>query len=501
MGFLSDNVRYPAQQISFNENKKTSDGKFLIPDCMAVENVKRTKYTDLSDIIETSHKFVSKTSKSMKIGGSLNIGVVSIGGSYSKDFFEMIEEQKNSSTVTARTKYYDHRYTLLTNSRCTLDNKFVQAVNDLIFAIDYNIPELVEYLAESIVADYGTHFVRKVNIGGTIYADDYLNEEYWHKMKETIKTVQTSASIGFSIDYIQFSTSFSSSSSVSSSDYSSFKSSIKRTFIDAVGGAYMPGMSVTKWAETLDNNMVTIDREVDLLNNLVLFSNFPDQSALSVYKASIHIKNAISKYLKENTVTGCLDRSSVNFEPLANYDPGNLCNEKIKFGGIIFKSCNENNILTGLSVCPSGYSEKIISSLDSSIRFVECLGNDFIKQSAVFFAGGYSSTANNPITNSKSCPKNFKAQKVFDCSSSFICVSTDEALVSSAIPFGGFVSQCFTNIENKCLDGFEKQFLTYLNGCEISYCTKLKRTVLPRLNKPPFVPKPPSYRLLSERHK
>ena len=195
----------------------------------------------MADIIETAYTYVSKTSKSMKVGGSIGFAGVSIGGSYSTDYSEMIEEQRNSSTVTSRTRYYDHRYTLLTNSRCPMDEKFIWAVQDLIFAVEYNIDELAVYLAELIIAEYGTHYVRKVNIGGTIYADDYFNEEYWHKMRETMSTVQTSASIGFSTDYINLSASFSSSTSVSTSEYNSYKNSIKKTYIDAIGGAYTPG--------------------------------------------------------------------------------------------------------------------------------------------------------------------------------------------------------------------------------------------------------------------
>lgn len=52
--YLTEGIRFPPQKITFNDNKKTTDGKFLIPDCMAVENVKITKYTDLASIIQSS---------------------------------------------------------------------------------------------------------------------------------------------------------------------------------------------------------------------------------------------------------------------------------------------------------------------------------------------------------------------------------------------------------------------------------------------------------------
>lgn len=163
-------VKFPAQTISYRENKKTSDGNYLIPDCMAVENVRKTNYIDLADIIDSKYSYVSITSKSIKAGVSVNVlGISSVGGSFSQDFKEIKEEQGNLSAITTRTKYIDHRYTLLTNSRCQIDEKFKYAIEDLLYAIEFNDYDSAEYLAESMINDYGTHYVSKANIGGKFY--------------------------------------------------------------------------------------------------------------------------------------------------------------------------------------------------------------------------------------------------------------------------------------------------------------------------------------------
>ena len=131
---------------------------------MEVEDVKRTKYTDLADLIETSYKYVSVTSKSITVSLNIGKGNFSAGGSYSKNYDDMLEIQRNTSTVTARTKYLDHRYTLLTNTRCPLNQKFIESIDDLLIAIELDIPELAAYLAESVIGDYGTHFVKRVKM-------------------------------------------------------------------------------------------------------------------------------------------------------------------------------------------------------------------------------------------------------------------------------------------------------------------------------------------------
>lgn len=86
--YLTAEARYPVQKISYDQNKKTSDNKYLVPDCMEVEDVKRTKYSDLAEIIEKASRYFSITSKSIKVSASFAYGNFSAGGSYSKDFFK-----------------------------------------------------------------------------------------------------------------------------------------------------------------------------------------------------------------------------------------------------------------------------------------------------------------------------------------------------------------------------------------------------------------------------
>ena len=53
----------------------------------------------------------------------------------------------------------------------------------------------------------------KVKIGGEIYSDDYINDNYWNKMKNTSTTVQTSASLNF-VDTFQVGGSFNAGNTV-----------------------------------------------------------------------------------------------------------------------------------------------------------------------------------------------------------------------------------------------------------------------------------------------
>lgn len=39
-----------------------------------------------------------------------------------------------------------------------------------------------------------------------------------------------------------------------------------------------------------------------------------------------------------------------------------------------------------------------------------------------------------------------------------------------AVPFGGFVGNCFTGLPSECPAGLELKPINIINGCQISYC-------------------------------
>ncbi len=444
----------------------------------------------MADVIATTYSYVSKTAKSVKLSASVSYKNLTVGGSYSKDFFEMVDEQRKTNTVTTRTKYFDHRYTLLTNTRCPLDSKFTAAIGDLIFAVDMEDDDLATYLAQVLIDDYGTHIVKKVKIGGEIFSDNFVDESYYNKKKETMTNVQLSASISFANI---ISTTFDSDKTVSAQEVASYQQNIVKTIVDAVGGRYLPGMTTKEWADTLDANMRAFDREADLLSNLILGSNFPMFPMATVFKANGVVQEAIKQYLGLNSIDGCLDRASINYNPQANFNSGKMCDEIIKFGGII--SACVNNLLTNSDSCPPGYVAKTFTSTSPSIKLTTCEGANGINNGAVLFGGVYSSLVQNPITGAKSCPPNFQAQSLLDCSDNYICLTTDvnDNNIKTAVPFGGIISNCFPESPSECPNGLQKILINTIRGCQISYCSKYKDWSRPELRRPPFVPRPTSY--------
>ena len=182
--FLVDASRSSVQETEmFLTNKKTNDNLYRIGDCTESEAIKTSHFVDQADIFASTSMYRSMTSGSVKISASVSLGVVKIGGAYSKDYFSMIKEQKNSSTVTTRSKLVEHKYNLFSSSACGLTREFLMLASDLLTAIRYGYPDEAKYFSQELVASFGTHYIKKVKLGGIMYVDNYVTETYWEQMK------------------------------------------------------------------------------------------------------------------------------------------------------------------------------------------------------------------------------------------------------------------------------------------------------------------------------
>ncbi|XP_011405693.1 PREDICTED: macrophage-expressed gene 1 protein-like [Amphimedon queenslandica] len=222
--------------------------------------------------------------------------------------------------------------------------------------------------------------------------------------------------------------------------------------------------------------------------------NFPELPDVLLTKTSDYIYKSIERYYKTNTIKGCTNMNSKNFNFHANLDDNSCEKEKqnYTFGGI-YQTCedHDNNVicdyygarqtnpLTLDYSCPEGYESillhtgtlsKMIQSTIKVQRQTDC--KNYIvythckwatvasittkiyfstykaywcyappgKQSdaGYMFGGLYTSKTPNPVTRTSRCPPFYDTLHFGEDIN--ICASRDDQAEDNAIPFGGFYS-------------------------------------------------------------
>ncbi len=380
------------------------------------------------------------------------------------------------------------------NSKCSLDDKFRLSIHDIVFYIENGFFDLAKYYAETLVKEYGTHYLKQVKIGGMIYIDNFLSNEYWRKYSMTSTTIRKAASANF-LGIVKLSSS--SVSTTTTEEQETYNKYIKKQKVDSIGGRYLPNMKVEEWAATLENNLVTIDRELELISTVMSPTNFPEVNINTLQTIIGYLNNANNMYVNINARSGCINKRSIMYDPTANYEASgsqNMCSESYKFGGTYadtiycsnynslgqcissYFACTENHLQTRNKSCPVGYKPRTgFLSKDPRLNLTECYGTDSKEKGDFLFGGIYSSKVDNVLTGQKSCPQNFVGFSLFDCNKNTICLSLDvDKVIDDAIPFGGFVSTCIPT--RKCPNDMIKLYVNSYSGCDLYYCTKLDKT-------------------------
>ncbi|KAK9970617.1 hypothetical protein ABG768_026545 [Culter alburnus] len=527
--------------LSYSQCQTTEDGVYLIPDEVFVIPQKVSRVETNSEVIMSWLDHKSSTS------GSINADVSFypvLNGKFSIEYQRMKTNQVKESSVTARVQVRNHLYTVKAYPNFILDSRFARQAEEITDAIKNNQTRLATYLSEKLIFDYGTHVITSVDAGATLVQEDYLNRSYVSNSQSDMFSVSASASRYF--QKVKFGIGV--SASLGTSETSSYQKNIKYSFTQSHGGALVyPGITLQKWQESTLNNLVAIDRSGLPLHYFLNPSTFPDLPEPTVNQLALLVSQAAQQYYKVNTIPGCINPDSKNFNFQANVDDasceGPVTN--LRFGGIYQRCtpltldgntiCDETaqrNPATGDYSCPAEYKTTLLRSETVERGSNECKKScsrcGFLwlftccKKICVFvrlakvdtywcsstqktpeysgylFGGLYGPSLQNPFTKSNGCPPNFFVQK-FLSNGMMVCLSNDYMTATkSSVPFAGFFSCQSGNPLSKgqyrCPPQFSQHLAAISDGCQVLYCVQsvvfsggqLKPVRLPPFTSPPL---------------
>ena len=551
LGF--DNLRNldMGQILDFNYStcQVSGDGLFLLPDNVYLIPIQQSKVDVFAETFDSFQDYRSEMAVSVNLQFKYNGMFSSIGGSFSTDYQDTKSKMVNDKSTSTRVSIRYKLYTAQMQVDAQLHRTFMSRLMDIAANIQNNNTKLAHYLAELLVRDYGTHVITSVDAGAGLSQTTFVSDDYLKDSENRSLVISASASASF---FSAFKVSANVKVSDAASDSKGFSKATRNSHISTYGGPMYrvsENFSLTDWEQGVLDHLVAIDRSGMPLYSVINTNNVPELPDTTLLTVMDYVYDAVTKYYKVNTIIGCMDPTSPNFNFQANLDDKSCQAKQMNytFGGI-YQTCqkdmNENpdhdlcqsvyqtNPLTGDYHCPLHYTAILLHTGTLSAKYPahkcheHCVlwfchnncwyynlvnsvtykaywcayppGQKVSKDSGMMFGGVYTSTHPNLLTGARNCPQYFYPLHFGEDIS--VCVSADASGTPYSVPFGGFDSCTNGNALAATADQFNQgiyphrcgkhysQFMVTIDeGCEINFCADMK-AIKKEQPHPPILP-------------
>lgn len=463
---------------NYSQCLTSEDGKYLIPDNTYVVPLKESNVVLNSEYFDHWNNYSSMTSNSINLGAHGSLFGWSLGGKFSSEFESVKKHQVEDKAITTRVQLRYKFYTVRAQPDMQLHPDFKSRLLDIAANLQCNNTAVARYMADLLVRDYGTHYVTSIDAGAILAKVDHVKSKYAATFQMDKSKITASASASF-FGAFGFSASYTHQSS--QQDLDTYRKNVAHSKIHTYGGPpYRANFSVNQWEDGLPNNLVATDRSGDPLHFAITAQALPELPEILAMELSRFVLKSIQNYYKHNSIKGCIDASSPNFNFQANLDD-HSCKApytNFTFGGV-YQTCSvsgspsnnpcpafqQKNPKVDNYACPGGYQAVLLhQGLTPTTCHRECHGwwifrscnNDCgyarystywcaatgqVKDhSGYLFGGLYTKTVVNPVTGTAGCPLKFYPQR-FGPEGMFVCISDDYELAARySLPFAGFFS-------------------------------------------------------------
>ena len=333
---------------NYSQCSTSEDGKYLIPDNTYVVPLKESNVVLNSEYFDHWNNYSSMTSNSINVGAHGSLFGWSLGGKFSSEFESVKKHQVEDKAITTRVQLRYKFYTVGAQPDMQLHPDFKARLLDIAANLQCNNTAVARYMADLLVRDFGTHYVTSIDAGAILAKVDHVKSKYAATFQMDKSKITASASASF---FGSFGISASYTHQTSQQDLDTYRQNVAHSRIHTYGGPpYRANFSVNQWEDGLPNNLVAIDRSGDPLHYAITAQALPELPENLTMQLSRFVLKSIQHYYKHNSIKGCTDASSPNFNFQANLDD-HSCKApytNFTFGGV-YQTCS----VSGNNYCDS----------------------------------------------------------------------------------------------------------------------------------------------------
>uniref|UniRef100_A0AC35GUU5 Macrophage-expressed gene 1 protein n=1 Tax=Panagrolaimus sp. PS1159 TaxID=55785 RepID=A0AC35GUU5_9BILA len=285
-------------------------GHYLLPDTIVAVPVLKVKLDEMANYYENFQNFKEKISNTFVGAASGEYAWLSASASFSKINKKTKENFAKYKSSLLYTKLQYDAFNLYQDSVGLLAPGFIDRIEQISYSVSQKLTYQAKYLAEMIVKDYGTHYVSSANTGAMIEQKTFIESYFAFEGNATLEGVRIAAAAKFGRFFNAF---FSNHQSASVVDQQALTNITKSSFLETNGGPDINKILSDNATFNIEN-IVPYNFNGDWLYQVVSKRNFPNISIDLLLNIQHLIKNATETYYEKNTIHGCMDMNSPNFD-------------------------------------------------------------------------------------------------------------------------------------------------------------------------------------------
>jgi hypothetical protein len=174
-----------------------------------------------------------------------------------------------------------------------------ELVNEIADLIKANNTGDAYYLAEVLVADYGTHYISEHGYGGKLSMDLYLSASYLLQIESKQEITNNSRKL--------FNTRFNVEEVTEDYSYEEFERNVKQVKVDTIGASILPAVgsgSNNAWQimmSQFDKSKAVIMRDQEPISSLLDHTDFGSISLITRRKIKQFLDDTCREYVKRNS--------------------------------------------------------------------------------------------------------------------------------------------------------------------------------------------------------